>query len=286
MMVYQIPMWDEEFENNKSRDVDECSFVAMPNKQHGMGLTRILAREDGAAVFGIWCLILQAASRQPRPRQGWLTDDGQANGLPWDAEDMALRWRRPVTEIQNALAVLSSAKIGWLVAVEMASADSVPPNCQAGAVVVPPKCRPGAEALPTDCPPTTLEGRKEGREGKEAPRRPEGSRAAPPAKAPIDSAKTDQAHREREVRKILIAGGCRSGVEQIEEWRLLISEVFAGTTFAPAVKLDAIERAIRNGKQSGKPVSYAREAADFLGEWVAKLKAAADKGSAENEEAA
>jgi hypothetical protein len=52
--VYQIPGWDHHFENNKSRDIDECSYVAMPNKQHGMGFTRIMAQPAGAAIFGVW----------------------------------------------------------------------------------------------------------------------------------------------------------------------------------------------------------------------------------------
>jgi hypothetical protein len=112
--VYQIPGWDHHFENYKSRTIDECSYVAMPNKQHGLGLTRILAEPDGAAVFGIWCLILQAVSRQERPRAGWLTENGRPNGAPWDIDDMALRWRRPVAEVRRALEVLTSAKIGWI----------------------------------------------------------------------------------------------------------------------------------------------------------------------------
>lgn len=114
--VYQIPGWDHHFENFKSRTIDECSYVAMPNKQHGLGLTRILAEPDGAAVFGIWCLILQAASRQERPRAGWLTENGRPDGAPWDIDDMALRWRRPVAEVRRAIEVLTSAKVGWITA--------------------------------------------------------------------------------------------------------------------------------------------------------------------------
>lgn len=120
--VYQIPGWDHHFENFKSRTIDECSYVAMPNKQHGLGLTRILAEPDGAAIFGIWCLILQAASRQERPRAGWLTENGRPDGAPWDIDDMALRWRRPVAEVRRAIEVLTSAKVGWIATCTMETA--------------------------------------------------------------------------------------------------------------------------------------------------------------------
>src|SRR5688500_17694384 len=64
MIVYHIRNWAKSFENNKSRVIGACRYVCMPNKQDGLGLLRILAQEDGAALFRVWCLILQACSRQ------------------------------------------------------------------------------------------------------------------------------------------------------------------------------------------------------------------------------
>lgn len=113
-MPYQIKNWDETFENYKSRSVDECSFVCVPNKQHGLGFTRIMLLPDGAMIYGIWNLILGACSRQKRPRDGWLTDDGKPNGIPWRTEEMATRWRRDVAEIEKALLVLSGPEIDWI----------------------------------------------------------------------------------------------------------------------------------------------------------------------------
>lgn len=113
-LTYQIKDWDRRFENAKSRTIDSCSFVCIPNKQHGLGFTRIMAEADGAAIFGIWCLLLETASRQRRPRHGWLTEDGTRNGSPWTSEDLALRWRRPEQEVSRALTFLSSVKIGWI----------------------------------------------------------------------------------------------------------------------------------------------------------------------------
>ena len=112
------------FENYKSRVLDQCGFVCVPNKQHGMGFTRIMLDPNGAAVYGIWQLIVGACSQQRKPRQGWLTDNGKPDGHPWTAEDLALKFRRPIEEIQNALKVLSSPAIGWLVIQDFSAQDT------------------------------------------------------------------------------------------------------------------------------------------------------------------
>jgi hypothetical protein len=112
--VYRIPSWDENFESSKSRTFEFTRRVYMPNKQHGMGFTRIISEHDGAAIFGIWCMILQLCSQQKTPREGWLTEDGTDAGRPFDASDLALRWRRQEAEVARAIDFLSSDKIGWL----------------------------------------------------------------------------------------------------------------------------------------------------------------------------
>jgi hypothetical protein len=155
--IYQIVNWNEHFENAKSRTVERCSFVAIPNKQHGMGLTRILSSQDGAAKFGIWCLILQACSRhvtnKDQVRDGWLTDNGLPDGKPWEVEDMALSWRQPTALIESALALFSDVKVGW-----MARYD---------------KCPPSIRQVSAKYPPDTLGREGKGREQKgEAPATP------------------------------------------------------------------------------------------------------------------
>jgi hypothetical protein len=112
--TYQVQNWDQLFENNKSRTVDQCHFVCVPNKQDGMGLTRVLSHPNGAAIYGIWHLILGACSRQRRPRDGWMTDDGHRTGTAWALSDLALRWRRQESEIAEAIEVLTSRNIGWI----------------------------------------------------------------------------------------------------------------------------------------------------------------------------
>ena len=113
--AYRIRDWGEHFENAKSRTIKECLWVPMPNKQDGMGFTRIMVEPDGAAIYGVWCMIVGACSRQHKGRRsGWLTDDGHHEGTAWVPRDLAMRWRRPVEEIERALVFLSSDPVGWL----------------------------------------------------------------------------------------------------------------------------------------------------------------------------
>lgn len=132
MGVYQIVAWDRHYENSRSRDVDQCSFVCVPNKQHGMGFKYIMAEPDGPSIYGIWNLILGLCSQQrlhydPNkppdangkkvilfPRDGWLTVNGLADGAPLNAKDLAIKWTRHPDEIQRALDVLCSDNIMWL----------------------------------------------------------------------------------------------------------------------------------------------------------------------------
>jgi hypothetical protein len=132
-VVYQIQNWDELFENNKSRTVDRCQFVCVPNKQDGMGLTRVLAHKNGRAIYGLWHLMVGACSRQRRPRAGWMTDTGHQTGTAWTLNDLALRWRCQEADISEALEILSSPNIGWIKRFEIecpTSVRSVSARCQ------------------------------------------------------------------------------------------------------------------------------------------------------------
>lgn len=131
-MIYQVANWSANFENNKSRERDHCSFVCVPNKQHGMGFCAVVSEPDGAAIYGIWQMILGACSQQKRPREGWLTSDGHQTGTPWAPKDLALKFRRPIEEIERALSVLCSESIGWINIIE--SARRVPAECPSGAL--------------------------------------------------------------------------------------------------------------------------------------------------------
>ena len=119
IQIYQIIEWNFRFENSRSREIEVCSWVGIPNKHHGMGFTRILSSPEGLATYGLWCLIVQACSRQAstklRKRNGWLTDDGTATGNPWDASDLAVRWRQSADFVQQGLDLFCSPKVGWMI---------------------------------------------------------------------------------------------------------------------------------------------------------------------------
>jgi hypothetical protein len=131
---YRVRNWDGNFETAQSRKVDRPQWVGVPNKQHGLGLANILSLEDGAAIYGLWHLIVGACSQQRSPRAGWLTQDGTAAGVPWTIDDFATKWRRRPSEIARALDVLCSPKVGWVEVMEEVVDDSQKDTAPLGAV--------------------------------------------------------------------------------------------------------------------------------------------------------
>ncbi len=152
-MRIQVLNWQKHFENSKSRERDRCGFVCVPNKM-GMGLALMLAEPDGAAMYGIFCLMLGLLSRQPKPRDGYLTGTGQADDRYLTGSELALLWRRPTAEVDRALRFICTPNMSWAIDLD---------------VPVPAEYPSGARAVPADCPPSTLEGRKEGNGRKLAP---------------------------------------------------------------------------------------------------------------------
>lgn len=112
--VYQVKDWEKIYENARSRDVINCTFVCMPNSQDGNGFVELMSEPDGTAIYGLFCAIVGKLSRQRPPRKGLLTSDGTDDGLPWTAQMMSKWWRRPVDEVERALEKLASDEVKWL----------------------------------------------------------------------------------------------------------------------------------------------------------------------------
>jgi hypothetical protein len=148
----QILDWNKHFENFKSRQVDRCSFVCIPNKQGGLGLTSILSQPDGATVFGIFILIIEACSTQKKPRKGYLTDTGRVDGRYWSIPEMAVRWRRSEADITRAISVLCSPEVGWMIDLDAEDTTRIPRGYRADTA--------GDSSIP-------IKEGMEGREGKE-----------------------------------------------------------------------------------------------------------------------
>ncbi len=239
--LYRIRNWDANFENNKSRERAQCSFVCMPNKQDGHGLTYILTEPDGAAIFGVWCLILQACSRQKK-REGWLTVDGHQTGTPWALDDLALRWRRKPEEIKRALDFVCSPKINWV-------------ECLSDIINVSPvtECPPSARVVPAECPRGALkEGRKEEKERREV----EEQNSPPPI--PIHSGGIEKLRTA--LRKRLLP----TSADALEEWQDLFKEMGCkGWVESEACLHFCVDAA----RDAGKPIKYAREAVEYAMAW-------------------
>lgn len=113
MKLYSIRDWDTHFEVAQTRRViQNLRWVPLPVKHDGKTFRRIMAMPNGISIYGAWVLIVQVAAKST-PRGVLRDEDG-----PLTAEDIAIKTGAPATVIQEALDALSSARIGWIVAVE------------------------------------------------------------------------------------------------------------------------------------------------------------------------
>lgn len=236
MTLFRIIDWQKHFENNKSREREACTWVKMPNKQDGMGLQRILAEPDGAALFGIWCLILQKCSRQRSPRFGWLTDDGNEHGEPWDLTDLAFQWRQDQAILLRAIDVFCSPRIGWMQRLaDPARTPVITRGCPPGARQAPESARQRSESARQTTSGGHLEAekcplKKEEKEGRKTGGREidldgvADATAAPTPETDIDPAtRWPYELREPWVRRLRPALGNRLSANTWPEWKRLVS---------------------------------------------------------------
>jgi hypothetical protein len=116
--LYSIRDWDKHFEKAQTRKVGRVQWVPLPVKHDGLTFGRVMATSNGLAIYGAWVLIVQVAAKcDPR---GTLADEKG----PLTAEDIALKTGAPEALLQEALDVLSSDRIGWLMVSGDQSDDS------------------------------------------------------------------------------------------------------------------------------------------------------------------
>lgn len=109
--LYRIRDWDEHYETTESnRRAGPLRWVLVPTKHDGKGYRRVV--RDDPAVFGCWVAILQLAAKRPKGRRGVLADEDG----PLTAEDIADATGMPVDLVRRSLEVLSSERVGWLIA--------------------------------------------------------------------------------------------------------------------------------------------------------------------------
>lgn len=155
--LYRIRDWDERYENNRSRRVQNLQWVPTPNHHDGDGYIYVMSLPDAAEIFAGWMLILQVASRcHPR---GTLV---RANGTPHTAESLAAKTRGRVKWFEKALATLSSPNAMWLDCAEIPAPNG---HSHPSVTSVSPECHP------SDTEVTKKERKKERKNGgKKAPK--------------------------------------------------------------------------------------------------------------------
>lgn len=143
MKLYAIRNWNQLYENNRSRQVVDLRWVAVPNRHDGETFSTIMAHPDGAVIFSAWILLIQIASKcTPR---GTLIRD---NGIPHNVRSLSVKCRAPDVWFERAILYLET-ETDWLVVTEFTK------ERQVGAPLTSGRCQAGDEE------------RKEGMEWKE-----------------------------------------------------------------------------------------------------------------------
>lgn len=152
MKLYRIARWNEVYENNRSRQVKELSWVPIQNKMDGENFTQIMTHPKGATIFAAFILMVELASKSD-PR-GCLV---RGNGRPHDVTTMSAKCRCPASWFTISIDYLIS-NTDWL---QVSEIEDEAPCRQEGDVDMTPDCQSGDEGM---------EGKEEnGRNGKEQP---------------------------------------------------------------------------------------------------------------------
>lgn len=113
--LYRVKNWKKLYEKAQTRKVLNAQWVAVPVKHDGKGFRRLMMMKNGPALYGAWVIILQVAAKCTV--RGTLADDEG----PLTPEDLCLKTGCPQSVIEQALQVVSSKQIGWLLAEESAN---------------------------------------------------------------------------------------------------------------------------------------------------------------------
>lgn len=120
MKLYRIRNWNELFENNRSRELKNLSWVVVPNKHDGENYTSIITHKHGAAMFSAWVLIIQVASKcDPR---GTLL---RGNKTPHTPASLSVKTRAPEEWFKMALEYIEN-QTDWLESEEVAGGCDIP----------------------------------------------------------------------------------------------------------------------------------------------------------------
>ena len=108
-ILYSIRDWNEHFEVSQTRKVENVRWVPVPVRHDGLRFRRLMAMPAGLEVFGAWVLILQVAGKC-KVRGTLATDSGE----PLTASDLAAMTGTTEKQMKQALQVLTSSPIKWV----------------------------------------------------------------------------------------------------------------------------------------------------------------------------
>ena len=130
-MTYRIVGWRDHFETEKTMGYNHCQRVTFTNNLNKIKRTRLLKHKDGPGHLAVWFSLCQYLSAQSKPRDGYLTENGKADGETLDVSDIASLIGLPESLTKIALQRLSGPKIGWI---EEISVEVVPTGDQSDTI--------------------------------------------------------------------------------------------------------------------------------------------------------
>ena len=116
MEAYRVKQWDQVHETHESRKIKRLPYVAMPNKQDGLGFRHTVHQEDAEGLLAAWYLILQVASRGSPGVRGWLVRGSK----PLTACDLGVMTGLAKETFERALEFFVAPPADWLEIAEFA----------------------------------------------------------------------------------------------------------------------------------------------------------------------
>ncbi|MGI8821213.1 MAG: hypothetical protein ACR2ID_10160 [Chthoniobacterales bacterium] len=112
--LFQLVDWDQKFENDRSRTRDACRFVCVANDLSDPALIELLLHPFGTHCDSVFLSMLRLCSRQRKPREGWLTDDGRRDGNPFTVDRLARLFRVEAIFVKLTIHACVARDVGWI----------------------------------------------------------------------------------------------------------------------------------------------------------------------------
>ena len=114
--IYRVKAWSENFEIGKSKDVERKTYQTFPLKQNGLGYLRVVDHSKvGERIYGCFvAMIITLGHQLGHLRDGWLTVNGEPDGEPFTARDLALKCGMTEEGMQMMLDKCCGPEVDWI----------------------------------------------------------------------------------------------------------------------------------------------------------------------------